>query len=79
MGEKRPDDVSKYYLESLLELMVNQVIIIIYKYVQNIILFAKKKLIILYYIMINQFNISGSTNCLERPNKHSKKVFQLFI
>lgn len=27
MGEKQPDDVSKYYLESLLELMVNQVII----------------------------------------------------
>lgn len=28
MGEKQPDDVVKYYLESLLELMVNQVIII---------------------------------------------------
>lgn len=27
MGEKQPDDVAKYYLESLLELMVNQVII----------------------------------------------------
>lgn len=25
MGEKQPDDVVKYYLESLLELMVNQV------------------------------------------------------
>lgn len=28
MGEKQPDDVVKYYLESVLELMVNQVIII---------------------------------------------------
>lgn len=28
MGEKQPEDVVKYYLESLLELMVNQVIII---------------------------------------------------
>lgn len=27
MGEKQPDDVVKYYLESLLELMVNQVMI----------------------------------------------------
>lgn len=35
IGEKQPDDIVKYYLESLLELMVNQVIIIImylYKY-----------------------------------------------
>lgn len=29
IGEKQPDDIVKYYLESLLELMVNQVIIII--------------------------------------------------
>lgn len=27
IGEKQPDDIVKYYLESLLELMVNQVII----------------------------------------------------
>lgn len=27
MGEKQPDDIVKYYLESVLELMVNQVII----------------------------------------------------
>lgn len=33
MGEKPPDDLSKYYLESLLELMVNQVIVIFFKYV----------------------------------------------
>jgi len=42
-------------------------------------LYLQNKLILKYYTMINQLNIAGSTNCLERPKKHSKKVFQLFI
>ncbi|VVC33952.1 Hypothetical protein CINCED_3A022064 [Cinara cedri] len=35
MGEKQPDDVVKYYLESLLELMVNQVPRIMWKDLKN--------------------------------------------